>query len=169
MKTKNLVLMSLFVGIGAVLHMVVPSGGMKPDFSLIMLFLGILLFPDKRSVLILGIATGIVSGLTTSFPGGQIPNIIDKFLTSFIFFGLYTLVKKGQSVFKNTVLTAIGTLISGTIFLTSALFIGELPASFLFLFSAFVLPATAVNSIVMFVLYPIILSIAKRTKMIEFA
>ncbi|WAA08712.1 tryptophan transporter [Fervidibacillus albus] len=169
MKTKQLVLMALFVGIGAVLHLVVPSGGMKPDFSLVMLFLGIFLFPDRKSVLLLGIATGIVSGLTTNFPGGLYPNIIDKFITSFIFLGLYILFRKGQSVIVNSLLTAVGTVISGTIFLTSALIIAGLPAPFVILFTTIVLPTTLINSIFMFVLYPIVTTIAKRTKIIEFA
>ena len=52
MNTKNLVLMSLLVGVGAVLYIIIPgfNGGMKPDFMLTMMFIGILLFPDVKSV-----------------------------------------------------------------------------------------------------------------------
>ena len=54
---------------GAVLHAVVPgfSLGMKPDMMLTMMFLGIILFPDTKSVLLLGLATGIISGINNFF------------------------------------------------------------------------------------------------------
>ena len=50
MNTKSLVTLSLLVGIGAVLHTVVPgfAFGMKPDLMLLMMFLGIFLLPDLR-------------------------------------------------------------------------------------------------------------------------
>ena len=49
MKTKNLVLMALLVGVGCALYLVIPGimGGMKPDFMLTMMFVGILLFPNN--------------------------------------------------------------------------------------------------------------------------
>ena len=41
MNTKNLVLMSLLVSVGAALYLVIPgfNGGMKPDFMLTMMFI----------------------------------------------------------------------------------------------------------------------------------
>ncbi|XYY60229.1 tryptophan transporter [Bacillus velezensis] len=47
MKTKELVIMALFAAIGAVLHSIMPPVlfGMKPDMMLVMMFMGILLFP----------------------------------------------------------------------------------------------------------------------------
>ncbi|MGE8205136.1 tryptophan transporter [Heyndrickxia sp. NPDC080065] len=170
MNTKTLVTLSLFVGIGAVLHLVIPQIflGMKPDMMLTMMFLGILLFPRKKNVLLLGVVTGILSGITTSFPGGLIPNIIDKILTSFIFFGLFLLISKRlKSMLAIIILTIIGTLVSGVIFLTSAYFIFSLPDSFKALFSVVVLPATVLNSITLFILYPIVNTIIKRTTIAE--
>ena len=69
--------MSLLVGVGAVLYIVIPgfNGGMKPDFMLTMMFISILLFPEVKSVFLLGISTGIISGLFSTFPGGFIPNV----------------------------------------------------------------------------------------------
>ena len=80
MKTKDLVLLSLLVGIGAVLHAVIPPilFGMKPDMLLAMMFLGIILFPKPHHVLLLSVVTGFISALTTGAPGGQIANLIDK-------------------------------------------------------------------------------------------
>jgi hypothetical protein len=168
MNTKNLVALALLVGIGAVLHAVIPGIflGMKPDMMLAMMFLGIILFPDFKSVLLLGIVTGLISGITTTFPGGLIPNIIDKIVTSFVFFGLFlSLNKFRNSIVSVAILTAVGTIISGTAFLTSAYFIVGLPGAFTGLFAAVVLPAAVINTIAMIVIYPIALSIVKRTKL----
>ncbi|MBM7586432.1 ABC-type multidrug transport system permease subunit [Bacillus pakistanensis] len=166
MNTKTLVALSLLVGIGAALHAVIPGIflGMKPDMMLTMMFLGIVLFPDKKNVLLLGFVTGIISGITTQFPGGFIPNLIDKPLTAFAFYGIFLLTKKmNKSVLGTAVLTAAGTIISGVIFLASAYFIVGLPGAFVGLFVAVVLPATVVNTGAMFIVYPIVQSILKRT------
>ena len=50
MKTKELVII-LFAAIGAVLHSIMPPVlfGMKPDMMLVMMFMGILLFPVCRT------------------------------------------------------------------------------------------------------------------------
>ncbi|MFP3361766.1 tryptophan transporter, partial [Planococcus sp. SIMBA_143] len=68
--------------------------GMKPDMMLTMMFLGIILFPAKKNVLLLGLLTGVISGLTTQFPGGFLPNLIDKPVTAFVFYGLFLATKK---------------------------------------------------------------------------
>ncbi|RLQ97293.1 tryptophan transporter [Falsibacillus albus] len=170
MKTKTLVALSLIVGIGAVLHTIIPGivFGLKPDMMLSMMFLGILLFPEKKNVLLLGAVTGIISGLTSTFPGGFIPNVIDKLITSFTFFFVYTaLVKKSNSIKAATALTSLGTILSGFIFLTSAYFIVGLPDSFVLLFGMGVLPAAVMNGIVMFIIYPVVQNILRRTQIAE--
>lgn len=170
MNTRVLVSLSLLVGIGAVLHTVVPGvfAGIKPDLMLTMMFLGIILFPEKKNVLLLGVVTGIISALTTQFPSGQIPNFIDKVTTAFIFFALLMIVKKiNYSIVTVGIITAVGTLVSGAIFLGSAFFIVGLPGSstFLALFAAAVLPATALNTIAMIVIYPIVSGILKKANL----
>jgi hypothetical protein len=168
MNTKNLVALSLLVAMGSVLHAVVPGIflGMKPDMMLTMMFLGIILFPDKKSVLLLGIVTGLISGITTTFPGGLVPNIIDKFVTAFILFGVLLAIKKFKtSIFSIGALTAIGTIVSGIVFLSSAYLLVGLPGPFIALFAAVVLPATVVNTLAMIVLYPVATTILKRTKL----
>jgi hypothetical protein len=168
MNTKNLVALSLLVGIGSVLHAVVPGIflGMKPDMMLTMMFLGIILFPDQKSVLLLGIVTGLISGMTTTFPGGLVPNIIDKFVTAFIILSIFLVIKKfNTSIFAIGALTAIGTIVSGIVFLTSAYLLVGLPGPFVALFAAIVLPTTVVNTLVMVVLYPVATTVLKRTKL----
>ncbi|MBY0095256.1 tryptophan transporter [Mesobacillus maritimus] len=169
MNTKNLVALALLMGMGVVLHAVVPPFvlGMKPDMMLTMMFLGIILFPEKKNVLLVGLVTGILSAMTTGFPGGQIPNIIDKLLTAFIFFGLLMVFKKYRgSVVNAAVLTSVGTLVSGTIFLTSAYFIVGLPGAFVGMFSLAVLPAIAFNAVFMVILFPVALTILRRTNLV---
>lgn len=156
------------MGIGAVLHIISPPFlfGMKPDIMLPMMFLGILLFPKINYVLVLSIATGVISALTTSAPGGQISNLVEKPITAFVFFALLLMLpkKRNQKVVA-PLLTGIGTLISGAVFLTMALFVlGQMPGTFTSLFVAVVLPATLFNSIFTIILYPIIQNILQRTK-----
>ncbi|MFC0523502.1 tryptophan transporter [Pontibacillus salicampi] len=165
--TRVLVLLSLLAGIGAVLHIFAPPVlfGMKPDMLLVMMFLGIILFPKLPYVLLLSFVTGGISALTTSAPGGQIANIIDKPLTAFIFFGLFVVLSKViNTTIAASVLTAVGTIISGSIFLTVAvMIIGLMEGSFTALFLAVVLPAAAFNTIVMTIIYPIVQKIFVRT------
>jgi hypothetical protein len=169
MKTKDLVLLALFMGIGAVLHIIAPPilFGMKPDIMLPMMFLGILIFPKVNYVLVLSIATGVISALTTTAPGGQISNLVEKPITAFVFFGLFMLVPKQlDKKIIAPVLAAIGTIVSGSVFLLMALFvIGQMGGSFIALFVAVVLPATLFNVVFTIILYPIVKSILQRSQM----
>ena len=142
---------------------------MKPDFSLLMMFLAIILFPDKKNVLLVGLATGIISGLTTTVPGGFLPNVIDKVVTSLLFYGLFLLIKKNRSIIMNAILTAIGTIISGTVFLSAAILLISFADSFFILFITIVLPAAVINTIAMVIIYPVVYKIAQKSKMITFA
>jgi hypothetical protein len=165
MNTKKLIILALLAGIGVVLHAVTPAFlTIKPDMMLAMMFLGIILIPEIKSVMLLSIVTGVLTALTTTFPGGQIPNIIDKPITALVFFGLFLAFSKFRtSIVSVGILTAIGTLVSGTVFLGSAYFIVGLPGPFTALFGVAVLPAAAINTVVMVILYPIAQSIFKRT------
>lgn len=168
MNIRILIILSLLVGMGAVLHIVTPPllFGMKPDMILCMMFLGILLFPKLQYVLLVSVASGVVAALTTTVPGGQISNIIDKPITGLIFFALVLLI--GDKINKNIsspILAALGTLVSGVIFLSVALFIvGLLEGAFTQLFIVVVLPATVANIILMVIIYPIAQSIMKRSQ-----
>lgn len=194
MNTRVLVLLSLLVGIGAVLHTIVPPilFGMKPDMLLTMMFLGIMLFPKAQYVLLLSLVTGFVSALTTNFPGGNIANMIDKPITAFLFFGLFiflrNILENNQQSGKNKLflfinkklnnninsllapfLTVIGTIISGTIFLSVGLTIISLSninfdGGFLALFIGIVLPTALINMILITVIHPITQQILKRSR-----
>lgn len=169
MNIRFLIILSLLVGIGAVLHVVAPPilFGMKPDMGLTMMFLGIILFPKIQYVLLVSIVTGFISGLTTTFPLGQIPNIVEKPIAGLLFFALFLALRSVMSQHISTpILTAVGTIISGTLFLSIALFIigVDIGAGFLALFASVVLPATLVNTIAMIIVYPIAYGIMKRSE-----
>jgi hypothetical protein len=171
MKTKDLVFMALLVGLGAILHLTVPGIylGMKPDFSLIMLFIGILLFPEKKHVLLLSLATGIISGMTTNFPNGFFPNFFEKPITGFIYFGLFLLLKKKRTPLVNGILTAAGTIVSGFVFLSLALLLVGLPGPFAALFTSVVLPTAAFNTAAVLIIEPLVRTVGKRSNLITIA
>ena len=155
--TKQLVTNALLLAVGFLLHYVTPTLGlpMQIDFSLITLVLIINLNKNSFSTCIAsGVATGIFSGLTTKFPLGFIPNIVDKIMTTIAVYLLIRLLDKTtmSSKVKAVITNAVGTVISGTVFLASALLLVGLPAPFSLLFATVVLPATIVNTIAGFII-----------------
>ena len=152
MKTKQLTINALLLAVGFILHYVTPAiGSMQIDFSLITLVLIIAFNKNSFNTCIAsGIATGIFAGLTTKFPAGLMPNILDKIVTTVTVYFLIKLLDKTslQSRIKTVVVYAMGTLISGITFLTSALILVGLPASFGLLFATVVIPTVVINTIV---------------------
>ncbi|MEW6662524.1 MAG: tryptophan transporter [Bacillota bacterium] len=160
MSLRETVQIALLLAAGTVLRMMIPAygAGMKPDFALALLFIIIIMKPQLRTALLAGVVAGILAAMTTSFPAGQIPNIIDKTLTSMVVLGivrLLMLVRVHRSLLC-LVTGALGTAFSGAVFLTAALLITGLPAPFSLLYTTVVLPAVAINAAVTLVLYPIV-------------
>jgi hypothetical protein len=149
----------LFLAIGFLLHQITPPFlfGMKPDFLLIMMFISIFLVDDHKLTTIVGIVSGILTAATTTFPGGQIPNLIDKIITCQVVYMLFKILKNRVNNNITIILVSfIGTFISGLVFLYSALIIVGLPVSFMTLLVAVVLPATLLNSVVSFFLFRLV-------------
>ena len=156
MKAKQLTTNSLLLAVGFLLHYLTPAIGlpMQIDFSLITMILVINLNKNNLgSCIASGVATGIFSGITSKFPLGFIPNIIDKITTAIVVYLLIKLLDKTalHSKIKAIVVNAVGTLVSGTVFLVSALLLTGLPTPFFVLFTTVVVPAIAVNTIVGFI------------------
>ncbi|MFL0270269.1 tryptophan transporter [Candidatus Clostridium radicumherbarum] len=154
MNLRKIILSSLLLSIGLVLHQLVPPilFGMKPDFLLSMMFIAIFLCDDYKLSLVIGLAAGILTAATTTFPAGQLPNIIDKIITSNLVFLLFR-VFKFNSQLKISIVSFIGTIISGTVFLGAAYILVGLPGPFLALILGVVIPATAFNIAASIVLY----------------
>jgi len=147
MKTNKIIITSLLLAIGLILHQITPGIflGMKPDFLLIFMILSIILTKDFKMAIVTGIVAGLLAALSTTFPGGQLPSIIDKTLTSLIVYCIYKNLKS-DSPLKLAGIYFLGTIISGGIFLGSALTLFGLPAPFLVLFVSIVLPTSVFNS-----------------------
>jgi len=62
-----------------------------------------------------------------------------------------------------TVLAGLGTLLSGTVFLSVAIFALGADFPFTVLFVSVVLPAILMNGVAFFIIYPIVLQLAKRS------
>ena len=156
MKTKQLTTNAVLLAVGFLLHYVTPAiGFMQIDFSLITLVLVITLNRNSFNTCVAsGIATGIFAGLTTKFPLGFIPNIVDKIMTTIFVYLLIRLLDKTalHNKIKAIVVNSVGTLVSGMVFLGSALLLTGLPAPFSLLFTTVVLPATIVNTIAGFII-----------------
>ena len=96
MKTKNMILTALFLAIGFILHSSVPGiFGMKFDLFLAFMFLSIVIYPTLQNALLAGAVGGMITALTTTFPGGQLPNFIDKMVTALI---VYLMIKAMTSL-----------------------------------------------------------------------
>ena len=158
MKTtaKQLTINALLLAVGFILHYFTPAiGSMQIDFSLITLILVINLNKNSfGTCMAAGIATGIFSGITSKFPLGLVPNLIDKIMTTIAVYLLIRLLDKTtlSSKIKAIAVNAIGTLLSGTVFLVSALLLAGLPAPFSVLFTTVVVPAIIVNTIAGFII-----------------
>ncbi|WP_446898943.1 tryptophan transporter [Clostridium sp. LBM24168] len=165
MNLKKMIINSILLAIGAILHQVVPPilFGMKPDISLAMLFIIIIFNREYKTCLAAGIVAGLLAAATTTFPGGQFANIIDKFITVNIMFAiLKPLRDRINDQIKVVFITAIGTIVSGSVFLTVILFTIGLNGSFAMFFLSVVLPAALVNTIVAVCLFNIINVAVKR-------
>lgn len=162
---KRIIINSLFLGIGAVIHQIAPPIllGMKPDFSLVMLFIILMLNDDYKTCLSAGIVAGLLAAATTTFPGGQLANVMDKFITTNVMFFLLMPLRNMSNKQVKIILTAVvGTIISGSAFLFTALITVGLPTSFKILFLSVVLPATLINTIAAFVLFNALNAATKR-------
>ena len=164
MKTRNLTISAVFMALGLVLHFLVPPAffGVKPDFLLSMMFISLMIVDDIKEAILIGIAGGIMSALTTSFPGGQIPNFIDKLISSTIIFYVIKTMKKNFSIRKVILIFALGTMLSGTIFLSVALGVTNQLNLFIASYPAVII-AMVVNAILGIFLY----EATKRMKLLK--
>lgn len=147
MRTKPMIYSCFFLGLGFVLHSIVPGiGGMKPDFLLTMMIAAIFLDRTLVGALSIGFLAGILSALTTVFPGGQILSIMDK-LGSAI--AVYLVIKGASRVSSSLgIITIIGTLVSGLIFLSLAASIMKMGSEVILLFFIVVIPTVILNFLI---------------------
>ena len=172
MNTKKMAANAILIAIGAILHQITPPFGMQADFSLAMLFIIIVFNKDYRTTLACGIIVGVFAALTSKTPGGQLPNIIDKFITcNVIYLILLPLRNKISKIKQMALILPVGTFISGITFLTVLMLIAGLPGgmSFETLFIAVVVPTMVMNTILGIVIFKIVekITVANNTYVLE--
>jgi len=157
MRFKTLLQAAILLAIGLVVHQITPPilFGMKPDFLLAMMFIVILMGTTPKEVLVVGILSGILTALTTSFPGGQFANMVDKPITAFIAYALTFLLKNLSRPVKALVVSFLGTIVSGGTFLAAASLVTDLGQTIPSLLLAVVLPAAVINAVSVALLYPV--------------
>ena len=170
MNLKKMILASLFIAIGFMFRLVTPPVlfGMKPDFLLSMMFVTILLNDDYKMTLLVGGVVGVLTAATTTFPGGQVANIVDKLITcQVVFLAFRLLTNKVNGQLKVIIISFLGTILSGCIFLTTAGLLFGLPGgkSFTVLLMAVVIPASLANTIISTVFYNTVVLALKRTSL----
>ena len=156
MNLRKNILIALLLAIGYIMHQIVPGtiGNMKFDLMLSFIFVALFVSRDFKSAILTALLGGFITALTTTFPGGQIPNIIDKLVTCIAVYLMIRLFDKLKSKQLSTgIIAFIGTIISGTTFLYSALVLVGLPAPFSVLFAGIVLPTAVTNIFVTLVVY----------------
>lgn len=156
MNLRKNILIALLLAIGYIMHQIMPGtiGSMKFDLMLSFIFVALLISRDLKSTVLTALLGGFITALTTTFPGGQIANVADKIVTSF---SVYFMIKLFDKIkFKQVttgIIAFIGTIISGTTFLYTALILVGLPAPFTVLFAGIVMPTAATNIFVTLIVY----------------
>lgn len=167
MDTKKMVLNAILIAIGVILHAISPSFGLpaQPDFALAMFFIIMLINRDYKTTIFAGIIIGIFTALTTKSPGGQLPNIIDKVITCNVMYLLMLpLREKVSNNIQGIILFVFGTLLSGTVFLTSLALISGVEGAILTTIFAVVVPTAVVNVIAGMIIYKIVEQAMRITK-----
>lgn len=168
MNTKRMVTNAILIAIGVLLRIITPLLGvpMQPDFSLIILFIILVFNKDYKTVITCGLIVGIFAALTSKTPGGQLPNVIDKFITSNVMYLILIPLRKKVSMTKQMMLLLpVGTVFSGTTFLIFIALLAGLPGgqSFITLFLAVVVPAIVLNTIIGLIFYKVVKRAVKTT------
>lgn len=166
MKLKDRILVTLLLTMGLLLHYITPAMflGMKVDFLLIFIIISIILFPRFDNYLLVAILGGLFSAMSSTFPGGQIANIIDKLVSTYLILIMVKLAKKQLD--KKLIIAIVGflgTMASGTIFLASSKFILGLEGIGMSLVYMVVLPAALINGLVVAFLYPLVRRVQSLT------
>ncbi len=151
MNIKKMTMSAILIAIGFLLHQITPGipflGGMKMDFLLVMLFFSIFMMDSYKEVLAVSLVCGILSALTTTFPGGQVANLFDKVITGTVVYQVnMILAQRVKSIYRVSLIGLFGTILSGSVFLSVGLLVSGAPISFISLFIGIVLPTSILNA-----------------------
>ena len=143
MNLRHMLKATLLLALGLILHTITPSflGMMKPDFMLCMMFISLYDTKKAPEALVIIVISGLLSGITSQMPYGLISNFVDKLITGFVMFEV-------SKIYHNkVVLTFVGTIISGIIFLSLSMILVPLnPRLVTTLMGVHVFPAALINT-----------------------
>lgn len=161
---KKLTISGILLSVGFILHQIAPAGlgAVTFDYMTAILFIIIAINKDFKTSLVAGIAAGIIAALTTKFPGGQVPNIIDKIVAAMFVYFLVRLIANLPEGIGMGIIGLFGTIVSGSVFLGSASILVGLPGAFSALFISVVLPTAISNIFVCAFLYKLITTSIKK-------
>ncbi|MGL5977949.1 MAG: tryptophan transporter [Erysipelotrichaceae bacterium] len=174
MHTKTMAINAILIAVGAILHYLTPTFGlaMQPDLLLlILIWLVVLNQKNYQTSLSSALVCGLFAALSTKFPGGQLPNIIDKLVSmQLIYVCVRLTIKRRQDVLVHLRwITPLVTLFSGTIFLLFAALLVGLPAGFSPLWLSVVLPTAILNGVIGLVFLPVLFRISKTFHHLSFS
>lgn len=143
MKTKELVVSCFLLSIGFVSHTLIPGlfGGIRPDFLLAMMILAIAMNLSFKMAVVCGVLAGILAAFSTSFPGGELLSLVDKFVAAML---VYYLLKVSDNI---TLITFLGTMASGIVFVFGALLMNGLDLGMMNLLFLVVIPTAILNAL----------------------
>ena len=171
MELRKNIITALLIAIGFILSQIIPGiiVGMKFDLMLSVMFVCLLINREFKNVLVTAFLGGVITAMTTTFPGGQLQQLSLLDLACMI---VYQKPTKSPNSRKNLLgigmVAFLGTLISGSAFLASASMIVGLPAKFKLLFMGIVLPTAFANILVTILVYKAV-NIAMKISKIKFA
>lgn len=153
--TKSITQSAILLAIGTILHLL-PGfvNGVKPDFMLVCVFLAIIINPSPSNAISVGLAGGILAGLTTNAPGGFLPNVVDKIVASIFVYLLIKIFSKSMTkpltALGKALIFFLGTFVSGAIFISLMMATVGFPGdvSFSAMMMAIVLPTALLNILV---------------------
>ena len=162
-RSKQLALVAVLIAIGAVLRMFTPPiAGITPNFVIAMYCLSILLVrPNAGGALGIGLVGGAVAMIFSKSPIPYLNLIAEPAgaLACALIVRYLPALALGSYSFKPTLATIIGTLVSGTLYITlNFKFALNLPPEKLIIawqtaFVMVVLPVTAINAVLAQILY----------------
>lgn len=169
MNVRSITQSAMLLAIGTILHLI-PGfvNGIKPDFMLVCVFLAIILDPNFKTAIAIGLSGGILAGMTTSMPGGFLPNVVDKVVASILVYILVNLFlekdQKSLSPLKEAIIFFVGTFVSGVVFLAGMILTVGLPGGVGLgqMVLVIVLPTSAMNIVVGLFFSKIIKGISRR-------
>ncbi|MCK4258514.1 MAG: hypothetical protein KAX49_06020 [Halanaerobiales bacterium] len=158
MRVKDILDTTLLLLIGVIYYTIFqpifPVSGLKPDFTLAVLFVIILMKDDFRIITFSILFLSIFASLFTTFSGSWI-NVIEKVISCGLLYHLVHYLRKyiSNQEIMICIISLVGTVLSGCIFCALAEAFVGLPVPFSIFLRKVILPSAFMNLGIAYVLY----------------